>query len=217
MDRPFFERSHAASGGAVSARSLALADHELRRAASGVADARGALAVAEARHARTRRHHEGLLSQIGDLETRAREALRIDRPDLARRAAMTIVGLEADAQRLHPSIADTDQRLDALRDHVRNQIARLVALRHKRDALSVELALAQTSGATDLIAPAEDVLIEIEARLRTTAPELKDVLACLSAFESAGIGGDRPDGAVEAVLLRLQAPAKAANSEADTH
>ena len=202
----------------MDANAVPVLRQQLRDCAQSVEMGRRSVATVMAYCEREKKMAERIAAQLGDLESRARDALRKGREDLAVEAAGAIAQLEAERDttaraistykaeitRLRQVLADSESRLRALQQGQRLALATEHTQRlHNKGAVTITAGLSDAEATLNrilerqaMVAATRDAVIELSAG--TSADATRDRLA------AAGCGAPlRPDAA--AVLARLKA------------
>lgn len=168
--------------------ALSLLDQQMRDSAASVERAKKALALAVAQDRAEERKLAATREQIAELETRAVEALKGGREDLAAKAAENIAVLEGDAQAAEKARTIFSAEIAKLERHVRGQSTRLAELeRGRRIARAAESVRVMRRGRLEDAPCRQATLSEAEttlARLReqqTQACAAETVLDTLDA------------------------------------
>ncbi|WP_417806923.1 PspA/IM30 family protein [Thioclava sp.] len=111
-------RSHDVTEAFGDANALSILRQQLRDAADGLQGAKRSVAVVMAYAERERKSAAKLDTQLADLETRALDAIRKEREDLAVEAASAIADLEAERKASQTSITHYDGEIRRLREQV---------------------------------------------------------------------------------------------------
>ncbi|MFV0382475.1 PspA/IM30 family protein [Paracoccus sp. (in: a-proteobacteria)] len=216
-------RSHDVAEAFTDANALAILRQQLRDAADGLERAKRGVAVVMAYAERERKSAARIAGQLVDLETRAMDALRKGRDDLATEAASAIADLEAERSATERSIAHYSSEITRLREHVSLAEQRLRTLqRGKRIADAAQhtskLRGTMPDGVIASLKEAEATLERLESR-QSHADEVEIAMVELSHASSAeatsarlaaaGCGAPLRDQAAE-VLARLRVRADAA-------
>ena len=213
-------RSHDAVEAFADANALSILRQQLRDAADGLEKAKRAVAAVMAYAARERQTAARIAGQIGDLETRAMDAIRQGRDDLATEAAAAIAELEAEQAAVARAIAHYDTEIRGLREQVGLAGQRLRALQRGKqiaDACDRTQKLRGTMprGVPASLREAEETLERLRSR-QEHAEEVEIALSDLSVDTSAGATSARmaaagcgaplrPDAAQVLDRLRAQA------------
>jgi phage shock protein A len=214
----FRGRSHDAAEAIVDANAVPILRQQLRDCAQSVELGRKAVATVMAYCEREKKMADRISAQLGDLDSRAKDALRKGREDLAVEAAGAIAQLEAERDttaraittyqgeitRLRQVLADSESRLRALQRGQRLALATEHTQRlHAASPVTMAAGLSDAEATLQrlqerqaMLAATRDAVIELSAG--TSADATRDRLA------AAGCGAPlRPDAA--AVLARLKA------------
>jgi phage shock protein A len=169
--------------------ALSILDQQMRDAAQALDRAKKALAIAVAQDKAEEQKLEATRSRVAELETRAVEALKAGRDDLARKAAENIAQLEGDAQAAEKARALFSIEIKKLEGYVHNQSARLAELeRGRRIARAAEAMRIARRGRLEEAPCYQSTLSEAEAtlaRLRERQSEACAAEAALDAFDAA--------------------------------
>ncbi|MGD9918834.1 MAG: PspA/IM30 family protein [Paenirhodobacter sp.] len=214
-------RSSDAAEAFADANALSILRQQLRDAADGLEKSKRAVAVVMAYAAREKASAERLAGQIAELETRALEAIRQGRDDLAAEAAAAIAELELERAAAEKAIAHYDREIRNLREQVSLSESRLRTLqRGKQIADAAErtqkLRGTMPDGVLASLREAEATLERLQGR-QSHAEEVEIAMVELSTTTStsatvarlaaAGCGAPlRPDAAK--ILDRLRARAQ---------
>lgn len=164
--------------------ALSLLDQQMRDAASSVDRAKRALALAIAQDRTEERKLEAARAQMAELETRAVEALKGGREDLAGKAAENIAGLEGEAQAAKKARALFADEIAKLERHIRNQTARLSELeRGRRIARATEAVRVSRRGRLEEAPCHQATLSEAEATLARLRERQHEACAAESALD----------------------------------
>ncbi len=151
----------------ASRNALLILDQQMRDAAAAVDRAKRTLALAIAQDQQEGRRLDATNARIADLEVRATAALEGGREDLAREAAESIAGLEADRDAAMTARALFASEIARLRRHVANAEARITELdRGRRVARASEAVRALRRSGIEAASPYESTLPEAESTLR---------------------------------------------------
>jgi len=151
----------------ASRNALLILDQQMRDAAAAVDRAKRTLALAIAQDQQEGRRLDATNARIADLEVRATAALEGGREDLAREAAESIAGLEADRDAAMTARALFASEIARLRRHVANAEARITELdRGRRVARASEAVRALRRSGIEAASPYESTLPEAENTLR---------------------------------------------------
>lgn len=162
--------------------ALSLLDQQMRDAAASVERAKRALAVALAQDRAEERKLDATRERIAELETRAVEALKGGREDLAAKAAENIAALEGDAQAAEKARTIFAAEIAKLERHVRGQSARLAELeRGRRIARAAESVRIMRRGRLEDAPCHQATLLDAE----TTLARLREQQAQACAAETA--------------------------------
>jgi len=147
--------------------ALLILDQQMRDAAAAVERAKRTLALAIAGDQQEGRRLEATNARIADLEIRAVAALDGGREDLAREAAQSIAGLEADRDASMTARALFASEITRLKRHVASAEARITELdRGRRIARASEAVRALRRGGIEAARPYESTLPEAENTLK---------------------------------------------------
>ena len=163
-----FRGSVAVAGEELEDRSaLLILDQQMRDAASAVERSKRTLALAIAQDQQEGRRLDATNARIADLELRATAALGGGRDDLAREAAQSIAGLEADRDAAMTARTLFAQEIARLKRHVSGAEARLTELdRGRRLARASEAVRNMRRGGVEAARPYESTLPEAEKTLK---------------------------------------------------
>lgn len=180
-------QAYEASESMTDAHALTILRQQIRDCGSALMATRRAVAVAVAQNAQELAQHERLQQRIADLESRALEALRLGKAELAREAAETIAHLEAERDASEAAQRTFQTEISRLRNVVRQSEARLKQLeRGQRIATVNDKAqrLQETGAGSTLNAlrDAEDTLKRLERRQK----EIDVAAEALAEMEGAG-------------------------------
>jgi phage shock protein A len=137
-------------------------DRSIAAAASGHIAARRALAVAVAEESREIARRDALTVKVADIESRAVQAIRAGRDDLAIAAAETIAAVRTEIEASERASSRFAAEVALARREVENQHRRLADLDRGRRLARVGSAL---NGAASLSSPGSDRIAEAEAAL----------------------------------------------------
>jgi phage shock protein A len=163
-----FRGSVAAAGEELEDRSaLLILDQQMRDGAAAVERSKRTLALAIAQDQQEGRRLDATNARIADLETRATAALDGGREDLARDAAQSIAGLEADRDAAMTARTLFAQEIARLKRHVSGAESRLTELdRGRRLARASEAVRNMRRGGVEAARPYESTLPEAEKTLK---------------------------------------------------
>jgi phage shock protein A len=165
--------------------ALALLDQQMRDAALAIDRAKKALAIATAQDKGEERKLEATRARITELETRAVDALKAGREDLAQRAAENIAQLEGDAQAAEKARALFSSEIKKLERHVRDQSARLAELeRGRRIARAAQAVRVARRGRLEEAPCYQATLSEAEATLARLRERQTDTCAAEAALDA---------------------------------
>jgi phage shock protein A len=162
-----FRGSVAAAGEELEDRSaLLILDQQMRDAAAAVERSKRTLALAIAQDQQEGRRLDATNARIADLEIRATAALDGGRDDLAREAAQSIAGLEADRDAAMTARTLFAQEIARLKRHVSGAESRLTELdRGRRLARASEAVRNMRRGGVEAALPeAENTLKRLRER-----------------------------------------------------
>ncbi len=217
-------RGHAfAAMEAVEDRNaLLILDQQIRDVAAAVAGSRKAFAIASAQEEAERRAIERTSARIADLESRALDALRAGRDDLAAEAASAIADLENDRQAAETARAEFGAEMARLQRALNEAGRRFTALQRGRRVAAAAEAVRRIKTA----APGSEslsTLAEAEATLERLRRKQAEAAAIDQAEDAGRTGADAVAERLEeagfgaatkstaaAVLERLKARAAAA-------
>lgn len=182
----------------TDANALTILRQQLRDAAEGLESAKRGVAVVMAYAEREKKAALRIAAQASDLETRAIEALKIGREDLATEAASTIAELEAEAQATARAIAHYDTEIARLREEVSLSESRLRVLqrgKHIADAAerTQKLRGSLPDGVAASLRDAERTLTRLQER------------QAQAAAVDVAMGGLQATGSAETTAARLAA------------
>ncbi|MGD9658171.1 MAG: PspA/IM30 family protein [Methylocystis sp.] len=162
--------------------ALTLLDQQMRDSAASVERAKKALALAIAQDRAEARKLAATREQTAELETRAVEALKGGREDLAAKAAENIAALEGDAKSAEKARTIFSAEIAKLERHVRGQSTRLAELeRGRRIARAAESVRVMRRGRLENAPCHQATLSEAE----TTLARLREQQAQACAAETA--------------------------------
>ena len=163
-----FRGGVAAAGEELEDRSaLLILDQQMRDAAAAVERSKRTLALAIAQDQQEGRRLDATNARIADLELRATAALDGGRDDLAREAAQSIAGLEADRDAAMTARTLFAQEIARLKRHVSGAESRLTELdRGRRLARASEAVRNMRRGGVEAARPYESTLPEAEKTLK---------------------------------------------------
>lgn len=164
--------------------ALAILDQQMRDAALAVERAKKALALAIAQDKSEERKLDATRAQIAELETRAVEALKARREDLAGKAAENIADLESDAKAAEKARALFSVEIKSLERHLRDQSARLAELeRGRRIARAAEAVRIARRGRLEEAPCGQSTLSEAEATLARLRERQAEACAAEAALD----------------------------------
>src|ERR1700742_5098555 len=188
-----FRGTIAAAEEEVQDRSaLLILDQQMRDAASAVDRAKRTLALAIAGDQQEGRRLDATNARIADLELRATAALDGGRDDLAREAAQSIAGLEADRDAAMTARTLFAQEIARLKRHVSGAESRLTELdRGRRLARASEAVRNMRRGGVEAARPYESTLPEAENTLKRLRERQMEAMAADEALIEIG-AANRP-------------------------
>lgn len=162
-----------------------LLDQQMRDAALSVERAKKALAIASAQDKAEEQKLAATRAQIAELESRAVEALKAGRDDLAQKAAENIAALEGDAQAAEKARALFAVEVGKLERHVRSQAARLAELeRGRRIARAAQAVRVARRGRLEEAPCHQSTLSEAEATLTRLREQQAEVCAAETTLDA---------------------------------
>jgi phage shock protein A len=165
--------------------ALTLLDQQMRDSAASVERAKKALALAIAQDRAEERKLAATREQIAELETRAVEAFKGGREDLATKAAENIAALEGDAQAAEKARTVFSAEIAKLERHVRGQSARLAELeRGRRIARAAESVRVMRRGRLENAPCHQATLSEAEATLARLREQQAQACAAEAALDA---------------------------------
>ncbi|WP_431324102.1 PspA/IM30 family protein [Rhizobium sp. YTU87027] len=187
-------KAHAAEQAFADRNAVPLLAQQIRDAVQSIEQARRSVAVAIAQNEQEKLQHATIVARIGDLESRACQALARRNEALAREAAEAIAFLEAERDASEKAQAQFGSAIDKLKAIVRASEARLQELqrgerlaRATEQAQKLDVAVAGSRFST--LDDAEETL----ARLRLRQSQNEMTAAALKDME----GATRPAGIIE--------------------
>ena len=179
-----FRGSVAAAGEELEDRTaLLILDQQMRDAGSAVERSKRTLALAIAQDQQEGRKLEATCARIADLETRAVAALDGGREDLAKEAAESIAGLEADRDAAMTARALFATEIARLKRHVASAQARITELdRGRRVARASEAVRSLRRSGIEAARPYESTLPEAENTLKRLRDRQMEAQAADEAF-----------------------------------
>lgn len=193
---------------------------QTREAGHQVLKARKAVALAKAQHEQDGRRLDRIMTDISDLEERARVALEKGQDTLAKDAAIAIAILEDERDGLAKTISVFEKDLSVLVTNLRQLEVRLRALQRGQRVAKVRQTVQSAGNVIDLstLSEAEETLSSIQERQERqqladeafktlSASDRSDAL--IKRLAEAGCG-DPVAASVDAVLERLKKPAPSA-------
>lgn len=184
-------QSHAAAQAVADANALVILDQQMRDASANLDRARRALAIAKAQAAHEDERISGVRARIGDLETRAVEALNAGRDDLAAEAAETIAGLEDEtrsAAAAQASFARECGRLGQITAQAERRLADLE--RGRRAARAAEAVRRLRFQGAPALGGGDSALRDAEATLKRLREHQREDEAIASELEAVSPGTD---------------------------
>ncbi|MFO1125231.1 MAG: PspA/IM30 family protein [Methylocystis sp.] len=165
--------------------ALTLLDQQMRDSAASVERAKKALALAIAQDRAEERKLAATREQMAELETRAVEALKGGREDLAAKAAENIAALEGDAQAAEKARTIFSAEIAKLERHVRGQSTRLAELeRGRRIARAAESVRVMRRGRLENAPCHQATLSEAETTLARLREQQTQACAAETALDA---------------------------------
>src|SRR3954453_6411343 len=179
-----FRGSVAVAGEELEDRSgLLILDQQMRDAAAAVERSKRSVALAVAQDQQEGRRLDATNARIADLELRATAALDGGREDLAREAAQSIAGLEADRDAAMTARTLFAQEIARLKRQVSGAESRLTELdRGRRLARASEAVRNMRRGGVEAARPYESTLPEAENTLKPLRERQAEAMAAAEAL-----------------------------------
>ncbi|MEC3860651.1 PspA/IM30 family protein [Mesobacterium sp. TK19101] len=193
----------------TDANALTILRQQLRDAADGVTRAKHSVAVVMAYASRERSTAERIAAQLADLESRAVEALKKDRDDLAMEAASAIANLEEEQAATEKAMLHYDTETRRLREQLSLAEHRLRSLQRGKqiaDAAQRTQKLRGTmpDGVINSLRDAEETLARLQAR-QAHAESIETAMTELNSTSSAQATSDKLAAAGCGAPLRSEA------------